>query len=485
MIRFSLIEDKKLSIFRDAQENKILTINLVSSTITNKFFIVTTFIENVSKTCAGFDDWFCNFLEEYTNMVEKYPVIEKNIPNLKKYVDQYLKQRNIDLEQFVDESKAKKSSILFSVDEIEKIIKLSCYLKIYSLFSNSSNLKLDQRLHKKVYNELASEVLNSEVVNKIFNIIKTKTYRYNLTDKYMWDYIKMVQCKTIDVHIIEIFNFIMNSILILCEEDRNPIIYFVSVVQESINWFLRSVYKGQIVYDDTISTEDIHGSNVDNLKTYAYNDTLGRLKGVAFEQIYDNLERSSILTFPTSQETTTDKSIVEFQNRLSKVEFISPLCDTLVYPVLANITLIPYLHFKTLSADHSIVLSVYTQNLLRKVFKITEYKNLFSLLSYYPKKDISVATTYKVKSMEDFIKTSQSVDNFFGFQSKLLFGNMLGYFIGRISRVNFVNIFDGTELAGVPLSKIETEMIQFYTMLFAGKFNEEFDKMKKLLYQDF
>ena len=80
----------------------------------------------------------------------------------------------------------------------------------------------------------------------------------------------MIQCKSIDVHVIEIFNFIMNSILILCEEDKNPIVYFVSVVQESINWFLRSVYKGQIVYDDTISTEDIHGSNIDNLKTYAY-----------------------------------------------------------------------------------------------------------------------------------------------------------------------------------------------------------------------
>ena len=483
MIRFS-ISEKKLEIFND--EEKLQTLNLISSTVTNKYFIVTTFIENLSKEFEDFDSWFCNFLEEYTGVVERYPVIQKNIPLIKKYVDDYLRIKNIDFNQFVDESKAKKTSILFSAEEIEQIIKLSCYLKIYSLFFNSNELKLDARLHKKVYNELASEVLNSEVVNKIFNIIKTKTFRYNLTDKFMWDYIKMIQCKTIDVHIIEIFNFIMNQILILCEEYKNPITYFVTVVQESINWFLRSVYKSQIVYDDTVSTEDIHSSNIDNLKTYSYNDTLGRLKGVAFEQIYDNLERSSILLFNNTESTiNSDKSIVEFQNRLSQVEFISPLCDSLVYPVLSKITSIPYVHFKTLTPDYAVVLSVYTQNLLRRIFKLTEYRNLFSLLSYYPKKTIAVATTYKVKSMEDFIKASQSVNNFFGFKSKLLFGNMLGYFIGRISRVSFMNIFDGNELAGVPLSKIEQEMIQFYTNLFAGKFEKEFEDMKKLMYKDF
>lgn len=482
MVRFTLI-DKKVEIFRE--EEKFLTINLISSTITNKYFIVTNFIENVSKTCEGFDDWFCNFLDEYTSVIEKYPVIEKNILIIKHYVDEYLEIKGVDFNQFVDESKAKKSSILFSRDEIEKIIKLSCYLKIYSLFFNSVDLKLDNRLHRKVYNDFAYEVLNSDVVNKIFNIIKTKTFRYNLTDKYMWDYIKMIQCKTIDVHIIEIFNFIMNSILILCEEDKNPITYFVSVVQESINWFLRSVYKGQIVYDDTVSTEDIHGSNIDNLKTYAYNDTLGRLKGIAFEQIYDNLERSSILLFPSNYESSSDKSIVEFQNRLSKIEFISPLCDCLVYPILSKITEIPYIHFKTLAPDHAIVLSVYTQNLLRRTFKITEFRNLFSLLSYYPQKDIAIVTTYKVKTMEDFIKVSQSINNFYGFKTKILPANMLGYFIGRISRLNFLNIFDGNRLGGVPLSSIETEMIRFYTMFFAGKFDNEIKKMKKLMYEDF
>jgi len=483
MVRFNLV-DKNLEIFNN--EEQILRISLISSTVTNKFFIITNFIENVSKCCKGFDDWFCNFLKDYSSAVEKYLVIEKNIPMIKKYVNQYLAQRNIETKKFVDETKAKKTSILFSVEEIEKIIRLSCYLKIYSLISNSEKLKLDIRLHKKVYNEFADEIFEEgcEVITKIFNMISTKTFRYNLTDKYMWDYIKMIQCKTIDVHIIEIFNFIMNSILILCEEDKNPITYFSSVVQESINWFLRSVYKSQIIYDDTVSTEDIHSSTIDNLKTYTYNDTLGRLKGIAFEQIYDNLERSSILLFSSSY-NTTDQTIVDFQNRITGVEYISPLCDSLVYPVLSKITSIPYIHFKTLTPDHAIVLSVYAQNLLRKTFSLTEYKNLFSLLSYYPKKEIAIATTYKVKSMVEFINMSQSINNFFGFETKTMLSNMLAYFIGRISRVEFVNIFDGNGLAGIPLSRIELEMIHFYTMLFGNKFEKEFAQMKHLMEKNF
>ena len=66
-----------------------------------------------------------------------------------------------------------------------------------------------------------------------------------------------------------------------------------------------------------------------------------------------------------------------------------------------------------------------------------------------------------------------------------MLNNLLGYFIGRISRVEFANIFDGNELAGVPLSRIELEMIQFYTMFFANKFDKEFNQMKELIDKDF
>ncbi len=459
-----------------------IDVQLSSSTITNKFFIVTNFIKKVSEVCGEeFDNWFCNWLISCENEVERSKNVIENIPTIKKYVNQYLKYKNVDYSKFVDESKAKKNSILFMPDEIEKIIYMSSYLKVYSFIFNNENLKLGQTHHKQAYNELASELGNTEIISKIYDVIKTKTFRYNLTDKFMWEYIKNIQNKDIGTHVIEIFNFIMNYILVLCEEDKNPITYFVGVVDESVKWFLRSVYKGTIVYDDTISTEDIQGHNSDNLKTYSYNDTLGRLKGIAYEKIYEILQRQNIAMVEKGND---DEFIIEFHNRSSEIQNISPVCETLVFPVLSQMTGIPYDHLKTLSPEHAAVISVYMQILFRKVFG-TEYKELFNLLNFYPSKPASISTTYKIKAVHDYINTHQEIKNFFGFEAKILVYNILSHFTGRISRVDFCDLLTGRKLGGIPLSKIELEIINFFLNYFAGNFTDKIAEMTKLMNNDF
>lgn len=480
-IRFQQLDQRRLVFL---SEDRVITIlEMVASTVTNKFYLVTDFIEDMSKNSKEFSEWYSDFIDEYVSAIDRYDLIEQNVPIIKKYADEYIDFRKIDFSKFVDETKAKKTSILLAADEIEKICRLSSYLKIYAIISNSENLKLDRRSHKKIYNMFADDVLNSETIFKIFNVVKTKTFRYNMTDKYMWDYIKMVQCKSIDVHVIEIFNFIMNSILILCEPDRNPITYFVGVIDESIKWFLGSIYKGSIIYDDSISTEDIQSTNIDNLKTYSYNDTLGRLKAIAYEKIKDHITKPSLLKFDENELKLEDE-YVDIQKRVDGVKFISPLSEYFIFPILAKITGIPYNHFKTLSPEHTIVLSVYVQDILRKVFK-NEYKSIVSLLNYYPTEHPSIATTYKLKNMESFINTANEVKNFFGIDTKIILGNMLGNFVGKISRVKFVNIFDGKELVGIPLSKIEAEMIDFYILLFADKLEAEIDKIRNVVHSDF
>lgn len=464
-------------------DKEILRLNLTSSSITNKFHIVSSFIERVSGSCGKeFDKWFVSLIRDYVeNKEHRYPTLLKNVRQLKEFVDSYVDNSGIDFSQFVDESKAKKNSILFTADEIEMITRLSGYLKVYAIFSNSDNLKLSQRLHKKVYNKIAKEIMETDIIFKIFNVIKTKTFKYNITDKYMWDYIKMIQCKTIDVHVIEIFNFIMNSILILCEEDKNPITYFVGVVEESVKWFLRSVYKGSIIYDDSISTEDIHGLNINNLKTYSYNDTLGRLKGIAYEQIYEQLERASILTFDQEPD---DKLIISFQSRVSTIEYVSPLCECFVFPILSRITAIPYTHFRTLSPEHAAVLSVYTMGLLKRIFR-GDYKHLISLLGYYPTSQPAIATSYTVKKVHEYISVSNKQKNFFGFNTKILPHKILSYFVGRISRINFCHVVDGSKLSGIPLSKVELDMIRFYSLFFAGKLDSEIRNIARQMDADF
>lgn len=483
MIEFEKIGLKEWHL---SYKEELLKLHLTPNSVTNKFFILTDFVKNVSEHCGiDFDIWFISLLKTCENETIKSIVIIDNIPVLKHFVNDYLNSTNINFSEFVNETKAKKNSILFTAEEIEKINKLSCYLKIYAFISNNVNLRLGQKVHSIIYNKLAEEIVNSEIIFKIFNIIRTKVYRYNLSDKYMWEYIKTVQCKDVGVHIIEIFNFIMNHILILCLEDKNPITYFVSVINESVKWFLRSVYKGSIVYSDSISTEDIQGINIDNLNTYSYNDTLGRLKSIAYEKIYEIIEKNKVIKINSEEnDLTSDDIIYNFHTRISEIEFISPLCESLVFPILSRISEIPYHHFKTLNPEHSAILSIYVQNLLQKTF-VGEYKNLFNLLGFYPTKKPSIATTYEIKSIIKFVNFQNELKNFYNFNTQIYLHKILCYFVGRIARINFQHIITGDKLGGIPLSKVELDMIYFYSNYFAEKFEDQIGKMVKLINQDF
>jgi hypothetical protein len=463
-------------------EHELTKLQLSPSSVTNKFFIVTDFIERVAEFHGkDFSEWFVNLVKECNDEETKTAAIIGSTDTIKKYVSEYLDHLNIDYDQFVDESKAKKNSILFRGPEIDQIIRLSCYLKMYSLFSNSQ-YSLGKSLHKDVYNKLASDIMSTDIVSKIFDVVKTKTFRYNMSDKFMWEYIKTIQCKDIGIHIIEIFNFIMNNIIVLCEEDKNPITYFVGVVDESVKWFLRSVYKGSIVYDDSISTEDIHGINVNNLVTYSFNDTLGRLKSIAFDKIYKTLEKENSMNLDNKGDS--DQYIINFHNRLSNINYISPLGASLVFPLLSKMTEITYVHFKTISAEHAAVLSYYLNNLLSKVFK-TDYKNLFQLLDYYPLTSPSINTTYKIKSIHEYITSQNNMKNFYGFNTKTLPHKVLCHFIGRVSRINFCHLITGQNLSGIPLSKVETDMIHLYTLFFSGQLDDKISEMTTLMNADF
>ena len=481
MLKFEQQAPKEWKIVYGDGDEDAFSLRLGASSVTNKFHLVTDYITRVAEFHGQpFSDWLIDLLEQCTDPQKRAGAVTGNVENIKKYSDAYLDSVDYDYSKFVDVTKAKKNSILFQADEIERIIRLSCYLKIYSLISNSEKLGLGEKLHRTVYNRFSANVIDTEVASKIFDVVKTKTFRYNLTDKFMWDYIRTIQCKDIGIHIIEIFNFIMNNIIILCEETKNPITYFVGVIDESVKWFLRSVYKGTIVYDDEISTEDIHGIHINNLRTYSFNDTLGRLKGIAFEKIYDKLDQENVMTIGDK----TDQYIIDFNGRLSSIQHISPLCSCLVFPILSQITQISYVHFKTISPEHAAILSYYLSRLLEKTFK-TEYKSLFALLDFYPESQPSLSTTYKIKAIHEFISIQDETKDFFGFNTKIPPHKVICHFVGRVSRFNFKNLLTGQKLSGIPLSKVETDMVHFYTLLFAGKMQSKVDEMTLLMNADF
>ena len=491
MLNFFSDDKKIFTLTHDVEsvERKSIELNLISSSITNKYNIIISFVNSLSeKYGSEFDSWFVNFLVDFENNPDdRFQIMTDNIVHIKRFCSGYLQEKNYDFSEFVSAKKAKKGTILFSEEEIHKIILISMYLKVYSFIFNNSDFKVPHAIHKKIYNQLISEVLDTEIISKIFDIVKTKTYRYSITDKYMWEYVKMVQCKTIDMHVIELFNFITNSILVLCEEDKNPIIYFTTVIDESMKWFLRSIYKSSIIYEDSVSTENLNSLVISNLNTYSYNDTLGRLKGLAYENLYKKVEHTFLLDFSDESVSRVDDKIVEIQERLKNIQYISPLAECLTYPILSKVTKIPYEYFKTLSFGDSCVLSVYLFDIFKRIPELkNNYKNIFSILECYPTKQPSLSTTYTLKRVQEYINIfNESKSAFFGFQTKILPYNILSFFVGRIIRTNFINIETGAKLSTLQTSKFEDEFINLYHLIFSDNFSKELNLIEKQIRLDF
>jgi len=524
LIKFVRIIPKKLwKIFNDGEEICELGLSNPSS-ISNKFEIITNFVEDMANSLGEeFEIWFidffsklnkntCNYCRRFnknskcvkvlseqdgTNKKKKFDLtyiknaciqlpefesyrrnlILKNIKHIIKYVDRYFELLNFDFSIFVNEEKVKKTSIFFNAKEIEKIMKLSSCLKIYSLIFNS-DLKLDIRVHKEIFNILL-ENIDKTIIDNIFEIIRTKTFRYKQSDRFMWKYIALIQCKEIEVHIIEIFNFLMNNIMVLCKLDKNPITYFVTVVNSAIEWILRSVYTTSIIYSDEISSDEIQTIKINNLLSYSYNDTLGRIKIVSYNWAYKKIED----LYPNN----INEMINEFHERMKTIKQESPLINYMVYPVLSNLTDIPYHYFKTLNFEQSIVLSAYLGELLKKSFD-KRHQCLFKLLSYYPdpSSHVPISTSYKVKYVTEYVNLYNNVRDFMGFDTCNFQKDIYGHIIGRLIRVKFRNIFTGEIFLNLRNDELEKDIIQFYTYYFSKVYHKSvFIQMKNHLYKLF
>lgn len=445
-------------------------------TVNNKFEIIADYIHSfIEKYGDEFASWYFNLINSVLNANTEYlkhDILAENIDQLKTFVKNDIASKNIDFESFLNKKKIKDNSIVFQPEEVMSILTVSNYLKLFSPFYCFSEFHINRNTKKKFYNILIEDI-PEETLQKLFNVIKSKTYRYNLTDKYMWEYIKNLLCKDINDHIMEIFNFIMNNILVLCEDDKNPITYFVSVINETIRWFLRSVYKDSIIYKDSVSMEDLHSTSSDNLIVYAYNDTIGIIKSIAFERIYSEIE-DHYSSFFVNQDP-----IVEFQRNIENIKYISPIAEHIIFLLLSKITKIPLYHFQVISAKHAAIICGYFYYLLKNSEFFNEFPNLIKTMIYYPTVEPVVSTTYSIKNVEYYLETQKEMKNFLTWNNKVLPYDFVSFFVGRMVRLNMKHLITNKSMVGIPLNKLELDMISFFTSYFSD--GELFNKMVNFL----
>jgi hypothetical protein len=458
MITFKPAGKRKFSIFNN--DEKIIDLNLLFSPVTNKFNKLSDFIEDCSKKLGEeFDIWFCNFIKDYINSNREYPIIKNNIEKLMEYCDKYLDLCNINFSDYINKSKVSKNSIFFDDIEIKKIVQVSNYLKIYCIFSQDSFLQLPSKFHKEIYNKLVSKITGNDIIYKLFKIVSSKTYEYNHTDKYMWDYIKSIYCKTTDMHIMTIFNFIMNNILVTCETTSNPIPYLISVIDESIKWILKNIYKDAIVYSETVNTQDVYAiQGKDNLNSYAHNDTISKLLMTAYNRLDD-----------------VGIDIDKFKNIVSGLKEMSLFANYVTYPILSTVLDIPYRHFLTIPVSNSYLLNILLFSILPDSFK-DRFPIIRKMLLFYNIEKPILKTTYKIKNLPDFLDT---FNTFLGFKNQILAYDTYSSIIGKLSRNTYVSFCNEKKVTNFPLAKLENDMIIFYNEFFSNKLDPLFKELEE------
>lgn len=470
MIKITEMSKRKYKIERN---NKLITnLDLIFSPVTNKFNKITEFVEDCSKQLGEeFDDFFESLIMEYKDssgstdikVENKKPgydaaILISKIPELKKFADKYLELQNVDFSNYVNLDKKSKNSIFFDAEEIENMIKASNYLKLYFVICQDTDLKPPAQYHKEIYSNLVEKIQTCSVVAKLFKLVSSKTYRYNLSDKTMWDFLKVVHCTTTDMHVSAIFNFLMNNILVTCETTSNPIPYFSSVIDESIRWILNGVYKDSVIYSDTINTEDIHTiSGKDNLLSYCYNDTIGKLVA----------DSTNFL------EAVGIQDIGKFNNLVSKLKEPSLLANYITFPLLQKCFDIPYRYFKPIPTEHAYLLNILIYHYLPEDIK-EELSTITKLLLYYNEQRPITKTTYKIKETSIFFETFRS---FMGFKNQIFPYEFFSQLIGKLARNQYIDFLTGKPIVNFPLIRLESDMTKFYNMYFSGQLDDICYKM--------
>jgi hypothetical protein len=458
LIRLEKVEEEKNKnyiLFFD--EEKILESELESSSVTNKFHLIINWVNELCEKLEGFNDFFKKLILEYINEpTKRLDLLKINFVKIVEFIRNYEEISPIDYDKFIDMSKVKSGSIFFSAQEIFDITLCSNTMKIFNLFIQIKELKLAHLNAKEIYNDILDLTIENSTITKILDVVKTKAYKYNVTDRYMWDYIKQMRCHDTECQISHMFSFIMNNILILCERGKNPITFTVSTINEQIHWFLRTVYRDTCKYTDQISTEEVNEPIKDNLRAYSYNFSIGQLIEAARNKTVQNINEQCV-----KLGMDFDNKIVEFDDLLEKAQFLCPISEFVTYPILSKSLDIPYEYFKPLNINHSIQINIYIKNIMERVFD-GEMSNLMSLLEHYPVLKPPYTSALRLKQIEPFSNNMPYKETVFGFISSTCSSDLIKSFVGKVARNTYVNVFTNKIVSSWPQSQLEEDIMFFY-----------------------
>jgi len=435
----------------------------------SKFFSVSELIDELNELYPRkFGSWFEKLLEKYIEQNYNSQVVLENCDKILEISKDYFYSKEIDYSRFVNRKKKSRTSVFFDVDDMEAIAIASTALKIYSLFSSDVNLKVTDNVNKLVFAKILSPCTEIETSNKIYQVIRSRICRSSVTDKVMWELIKLSIIETPESYTMIIFNYMMNSMFSTIDINNNPIPFLIGIIDEGLGWLISTAFVTNVLYGDSFGTsEEIYGSSFskDSLYIYCCNDVIIKASKAALDIIENEYDIS-------------EKEFMEIQNRLDNVNSIHHHMKRITLPIASKVLEIPYKYLIMSPPKHVALIGILihhcsTGNLGEKFPIIMEY-----LKTIPREKEFSMnKSSYKIKNKEYLINRD---DRIFGFTSKKLRFDIISCNCGVLSssKKDLYNIIDGKSLPKFNYQELEKDALDFYTDLYSGKLEEDFEKMR-------
>lgn len=462
-----------LSVSDDVQNKtvKLCDLDLIASSLTNKFETVAALFDDMSKLIPNdFVPWYTNMIKEYIKSNYNSELILQEVPNFLNVAYKYIDAKNINFDSFVNKDKASKTSIVFLVDDIKALAAASVCLKLYSAICYDEKMKLTDNIHKLVYAGFIKPCYELGTTTKIYQTMRSRTYRSSITDRYMWELIKMMIVETPESYTLLMFNFLLTNLLATLDITTNPIPFFVSVIDDSIRWMMCSIYKDKVLYGEVFGgSGDVYGSSFskESLHILCCNDVIGKAAKAG-------------MTILENEYGVTIENFEEVRDRLDKINCLSLSMKSVILPIASRVLEIPYKYLLTAPPKHVMLLGVLIYHASKGILD-ERFPILHEFLIGCPNNPDSTVSrsSYKIKNVGYVINDKQN--KIFGLSSSTLKFNIMSCVCGILSvcKKDLVSILTGKKLPKINYSDLENDVIFFFSEMYSHRLDGTFARIRE------
>ena len=512
------------------EEHVVVSLNLINSSLTNKFNVVADLIEDMNDVVSEFSGWYIDLIDKYKDSEYNSMIVVDSANEIMKMAESYIENKRVMIKKkgcekvegslnelfdtFVDVKKASKTSILFEVKDIRAIALSSTALKIYSLFQYDSEMQIPENINRKLYDIFIKPCVDAGTTAKIFELIRSKTYKSSITDRYIWDIIRMVVLDTPENYVMTKFNFLMRNLISILSVEKNPVLYLIGFIDYAIRWLMTTDYRDKVIYGEAFgSSEELYGSGVskESFHLYCCNDVVAKASNAGMNVLEDRCgltdlrekqqeiiediikleeesgEGLSIIEhtkLKDAQRDILDKVAVQedvftrARDRIDSLTYLFPPMRILTLPIASKVLEIPYKFLLAAAPKHVILMGIFLHEIGDEL--IDEYPVLSEFLISCPENSnfLSTRSSYRLRNLEFILNEKSPI---FGFTSKTLKFEVMSSICGVLSasKKNIISVIDGGRLSKITYLDLENDVTSFFTKLYSSQLDSMFDKIRK------